>query len=110
MVTNANIPRDFYNLFMRDSTKGIIINIDRFTNYSISVNLNDSASIIFRNNKSLMVGNTTSTSWIVRYIFGMDDHAAAPKARTAVDITHLRFLENWLRRKLGTATLSIKGA
>ncbi len=81
-----------------------------FTNYDIVVHLNDSASIGMRVGKVLQVGNKTSLSWIVRYIMGKDDGNAAPTANTPVDITNLRFLQDWLKKKLGTTTLVVKGA
>jgi hypothetical protein len=89
---------------------GNSINLGPYTNYNISVNLNDSAAIRGRAGKALQVGNDTNVSWIVRYIMGNDDGNAAPTANTAISITDLGFLQDWLRRKLGSRILATKGA
>jgi hypothetical protein len=89
---------------------GNVLNLCSFTNYDITVNLNDSAKIGGRARKVLQAGNNTSVSWLVRYILGNDDGTAAPTANIPVDITNLKFLQDWLRKKLGSATLTIKGA
>jgi hypothetical protein len=81
-----------------------------FTNYDIVVRLNDTASIGTRVNKILQVGNDTNTSWIVHYMVGRDDGSAAPTTDSPVDILDLGFLQTWLRTKLGSSTLRIRGA
>jgi hypothetical protein len=95
-----------------DATGNLIesINLQPFTSVDLIVHLNDSASIGTRGGKSLQVGSNTSASWIVRYILGKDNGSAAPTGNTPVAITDLQFIQTWLRNKLGSATLSAKGA
>jgi hypothetical protein len=85
-------------------------NLQPFTNIDLIVNLNDSAKIGMRVGSVLQVGNNTSLSWIVRYILGHDDGNAAPAMITSIAAVDLQFLQKWLRRKLGSATLSLKGS
>lgn len=86
------------------------INLPPFTNADIIVHLNDSASVGRRGGKTLQVGNNTSSSWIVRHIIGKDDGDAAPTGNSLVALPDLLFIQTWLRGKLGSVTLSVKGA
>lgn len=91
-------------------TESINLRKDNYTNFNISVNFNDSASIIKRQNNNLDVGCLTSASWIARYIIGQDDNDSAPSGNVITSAADLKFIENWLKHKINISTIKLNGS
>ncbi|KMQ50575.1 hypothetical protein CHISP_2568 [Chitinispirillum alkaliphilum] len=85
----------------------IPVDITAFANTIIKIRM-DHDTRVARNGATITAGSNTSITWLVRYLVGGDDGAAAPTANTNIIINDLRFLERWLRNSLNSPSLNIQ--
>ena len=81
------------------------------THFDITVNLNDSANVTSAAKGKLTAGSDTSPAWIAEYIAGKDDGDRTPTGvDVIVDYLSLGYVQEWLRKKLGSNTLTVSGS